>query len=56
MVLIWSFGGWGHLWHPILYFESTMYVILELYANFLLPSMIKSASRSHLYLEDIDGS
>ena len=51
-----SFDGLGHFLYQILYHISTMYVILVLYANFQLPSMIRSASGKQLYLEDVDGS
>ena len=56
MVPDWSFGELGHLWYQILHNESTLCVILELYANLQHPSMIRSASRAWSYLEDIDGS
>ena len=44
MVPDWSFGGFG-----------MSYVIIELYADFQLPILIKSASRTQSYLENIDG-
>ena len=56
MIPNWSFGGLGHIWYQFLHHKSTLYVILELYADFQLPSVIKSASRIRSYLEDIDGS
>ena len=56
MVPDWIFGGLGHLWYQILHRESKLYVILELYANFQLPSVIRSESRIWSYLEDVDGS
>ena len=39
MVPDWSFGGLDYLWYQILHHESILYVILELYANFQLPSL-----------------
>ena len=56
MVPGWSFGARGHLWYQILHHKSTLYVILELYANFQLPSIIISVLRTQSYLEDVDGS
>ena len=49
------YGGLDHLWYQILHHESTLYVIREFYANFQLPSMIKSTSRIQSYLEDVNG-
>ena len=51
-----GFGVLDHLRYQILHHESTLYVILELYADFQLPSVIKRASIIGSYLEDIDGS
>ena len=56
MVTDWSFGGLDHLWYQILHHESTLYVILDLYAAFQLPNVIRSASSIWSYLEDTDGS
>ena len=56
MVPDWSFGGLNHLWYQILHQESTLNVILELYADFQFPSTIKTALRIWSYLEDVDGS
>ena len=56
MVPDWSFGGSDHLYYQILHHESTLYVILELYANFQLPGINRSMSRKHSYLDDVDGS
>ena len=56
MVSDWSFGGFDHLWYQILHHKSTLYVIRELYADFLLPSTIISVSRTQPYLEDVYGS
>ena len=56
MVPDWNFEGMSHLWYQFLHHKSTLYVILELYANFQLLSMIKSVSRTQSFLEDIDGS
>ena len=56
MVPDWSFGGLGHLWYQMLHNKSTFYVIFEFYTNFQLPRMIKSASKTHSYMEDVDGS
>ena len=49
----WSFGGFDH---HFLHQEWTLYAILELYADFPLPKVIKSTLRILLYLEDLDGS
>ena len=49
------FGGFSHLSYQSLHKKSTLCVILELYANFMLPSVIKSASILWSYLEDIGG-
>ena len=43
MVPDWKLGGWGHSWHHGL----SLYAILELYAEFQLYSMIRSASKSY---------
>ena len=56
MVPDWSFGGLGHLWYQILHHKSTLYVILELYTDFQLHSMIRSVSRTPSYLEEVDAS
>ena len=56
MVPDWSFGGLDHHWYQRLRCESTLYAILELYANCQLPSMIISPYRAQLYMEGIDGS
>ena len=50
-----SFGGLDHLWYKMLHHESTLYVILELYADLQPHSVIKSQSRIRSYLGDIDG-
>ena len=55
MVPEWSFIGLDHLWYQNLHHESTLYVIIELFADFQLPSVIRCASRNWSYLEDIDG-
>ena len=52
----WSFRGLGHLWYQIFCHASTLYVILEFYANFQLPGMIKSALRIQLHVEEVGGS
>ena len=41
MVPDWNFRGLDHLCYQILHLESTLCVILELYANFQPPSIIK---------------
>ena len=46
MVPDWSFRGLDHIWYQILDHVSTLYVILELYAYFQLPSVIRNASRT----------
>ena len=51
----WSFGGLDCLQYQTCHHESTFYVILELYANFQLLSVIKSTSRIQSCWEDIDG-
>ena len=43
MVPDWGFGGMDHPWYQILHHESKLYIIIELYADFQLPSMIKRA-------------
>ena len=51
MVPEWGLGGLGHLLYQILHHESRLYVILELYAD-----MIRSAPRTLLHFEEVDGS
>ena len=55
MVPDWSFGGLDYLWYNILHHKSPMYVILKLYADFQLSSVIRNASIIWSYLEDVDG-
>ena len=56
MVPDWRFRGLGHLWYHFFHSKSTLYAILELYVDFQLPSVIRSASRILSYLEDDDAS
>ena len=56
MVPEWNFGELDNLWYKILHHESTLFVIPELCLTFQLPTMIENASRTQLYLEDVDGS
>ena len=52
----WSFGGLGHLGNQSWHHGSMWYVIREIYVNSQLPSMIKSASRTQSYVEEVDST